>query len=73
MPLRDRDLFFSAAQVFRLKHLMAHWRAARDGGPPLSDSESIELDHLIELETLAAGERGAAVVLPSVGADVRRL
>ena len=73
MPLRDRDLFFSAAQVFRLKHLTAHWRAARDEGPPLSDSESTELDQLIGLETLAAVERGAAVSFPCVGADVRRL
>lgn len=59
---RRGDRFFSAAQVGRLEQLMARWRVARDGGPALPEAESVELDQLIELETLAAGERGAAVV-----------
>ena len=41
---------------------MVLWRTARDGGPPLSAAEGAELEQLIELETLAAGERGASVV-----------
>ena len=59
---RHGDQFFPAAKVERLEHLMARWRSARDGGPSLSDSESAELHQLIELETLAAGERGVAVM-----------
>jgi hypothetical protein len=58
---RHGDRFFSAAQVQRLEQLMSRWRTARDGGAPLTDAEGEELDRLIELETLAAGERGAAV------------
>ncbi len=59
---RHGDGFFPAAKVERLEHLMARWRSARDGGPALSAAESAELDQLIELETLAAGERGAALM-----------
>ena len=59
---RHGDRFFPAAHVERLEQLMACWRVARDGGPALTDAESAELDQLIELETLAAGERGAAVM-----------
>lgn len=59
---RHGDQFFPAAKVERLERLMARWRSARDGGPALSEAESAELDQLIELETLAAGERGAALM-----------
>ena len=59
---RHGDRFFSAPQIQRLEQLMVLWRTAREGGPPLSAAEGAELEQLIELETIAAGERGASVV-----------
>jgi hypothetical protein len=54
------DRFFTADQ--RLEQLMAAWRAARDGGNPLSTEEQAELERLIDAEVRAATERTAALL-----------
>jgi hypothetical protein len=53
------DLFFTAEQQSRLERLMSAWRAARDGGVPLSSAEQSELNALAETELRAATERTA--------------
>jgi hypothetical protein len=53
------DRFFSAEQQARLARLMSAWRAARDGGIPLSAAEQAELNALAEAELQAATERTA--------------
>jgi hypothetical protein len=56
------DLFFTSEQRARLDELMAHWRAARDGGTVLSIAEQSELDELVEAELSAATRRAAALL-----------
>jgi hypothetical protein len=65
-PMAPDDLF-TADQRDRLAALMAGWRAARDGGPPLPAADQAELDALVEAEVRAAGERAARLLraLPS--------
>ena len=53
------DEFFTAAQQQRLGELMAAWRAARDSGAALIESDQRELDALIETELIASGNRAA--------------
>ena len=55
------DRFFTAEQRPRLEHLMAKWRAARDGGNSLSADEQSELEHLVDAEVRAATERAEAL------------
>ena len=54
--------FFSAEQQARLTELMAHWRAARDGGIRLLPAEQSELNALAEAEVRSSGERTAALL-----------
>jgi hypothetical protein len=56
------DRFFTAEQRQRLEQLMVAWRAARDGGNPLSTEELAELEHLVDAEVRAATERAAALL-----------
>jgi hypothetical protein len=42
--------------------LMDRWRAARDGGPKLSESELAELNCLVQQEWEGAARRTAALV-----------
>jgi hypothetical protein len=53
------DEYFTADQRKRLEALMTRWRAARDSGSSLSDSDQQELDVLVAQETEAAGKRAA--------------
>jgi hypothetical protein len=57
------DRFFTAQQQQRLEELMRRWRGARDaGGEPLSKSEQIELEALVNAEVEASGQRAAAAL-----------
>jgi hypothetical protein len=40
---------------------MARWRAARDAGVALPDSEQAELNSLVQEEIVAAGRRAAVL------------
>ena len=56
------DRFFDATERQRLEILMTRWRAARDAGEMLSDVETTELNHLVEMEVRAATARTAALL-----------
>ncbi len=56
------DRFFTSEQQQRLEQLLAAWRAARDGGTPLSTADQAELEHLVDAEVHAATERAAALL-----------
>jgi hypothetical protein len=56
------DALFTDRQRQRLEELMGRWRAARDSGSTLTDSEEAELKQLVEAELKAAGDRAAALV-----------
>lgn len=58
----EGDTFFSASQKRRMEQLFSKWRAARDGGEPLSSDEQVELQELVDQEVQAAGKRAAKLV-----------
>jgi len=60
------DRFFTATQQDRLEALMSRWRAARDGGPALSNTAGQELKELAAAELQAATER-AGQILREIG------
>lgn len=55
------DEFFTAEQQQRLSELLARWRLTNDSGEPLAANEQVELEQLIEVELLAAGQRAATL------------
>jgi len=69
------DALFTEEQQHRLSELMDKWRAARDGGTPLSSEDQTELADRVQAEVRAAGERAAAMLrhLPSCTPTIRRL
>ena len=56
------DRFFTAEQQQRLQALLDRWRASRDAGRAMPETEQAELEALVQTELEATAQRAAALV-----------